>query len=182
MIHLERIKDCKEHTEVAVTLLNKYMDYLYNDVPVTEESHKNFIKSLEGKNEYLWVIKKDEEICGIVSVYHVDTKNRKCEWGRFIVDEKYKGVGSVVEFMVIDFVFNTLKMNKLYCEVMVMNDLTIKLHKKFGFETEGIFVDHVWKKDGFRSVMSLSLNAGQWKAFRGRFAALFSEKAGTIDA
>lgn len=180
MINLVKLRDCIEHNEVAVRLLNTYMDFLYNEIPVTEDSHKNFLKQIEKSSDFLWAIEKDKEICGIVSVYHIDEKNKKCEWGRFMVDEKYKGVGSVVEYMVLDFVFNVLNMNKLYCEVLIMNDPVISMHKKFGFITEGLFLDHVFKKGAPMDVMYLALRKSEWNIHKDKFQKLFSKKIGII--
>jgi RimJ/RimL family protein N-acetyltransferase len=180
MINLVKLRDCPEHNGVAIKLLNQYIDFLYNEVPVTEESHKKFIASPDRGSEYLWAIEKDGIVCGIVSVYHIDNKNRKCEWGRFMVDENHKGVGSVVEYMVLDFVFNVLNMNKLYCEVLIMNDPVISMHKKFGFATEGMLLDHVYKKGTPMDVMYLALKKSEWSAYQDRFAKLFSKKIGFI--
>jgi len=186
MINLRKITKNEEDTNLAITLINKYKDYLYSSEEVTSEKHIKFLESLEKKSDYLWIIEKEteteKELCGMVSVYHIDEKNKKCEWGRFIVDEKFKGVGSIVETMVLDFVFNELTLNKLYCEVMIMNDLTIKLHKKFGFVTEGILLDHVYKNEKFMDVIYMALRKDEWnKVYRDRFIKLFSNKIGTIE-
>lgn len=44
-----------------------------------------------------------------------------------------------------DYVFNTLKLNKLCCEVFEFNRKVIEIHKKFGTEIEGILKQHICK-------------------------------------
>ena len=40
----------------------------------------------------------------------------------------------MLEFFVIDYVFNELKLSKLNCEVIEHNDAVVRLHEKFGFK------------------------------------------------
>lgn len=179
MINLIRIKDVQEHTDLAVRLLNQNIQYFYNDAVITPEGHRKFIGSIP--DDYLWIIEKDGQPCGMVSVYHIDNKNKKCEWGRFVIDSTVRGVGSVVEFMILEFVFKTLGMNKLYCEVFEENTHVVKMHEKFGFSIDGKFREHIWKGNRFLDVVYLSMIFKEWEDKKTRFVDMFADKAGTVE-
>lgn len=178
-INLLKIRGIEEHTNLAVGLINKNIQYFYNDVLITPEIHLRFINSIP--NDYLWVIERDGQLCGMVSVYHIDDKNKKCEWGRFVVQSSVKGVGSAVEFMVLDFVFNVLGMNKLYCEVFEDNAHVVQMHEKFGFMVEGRLRNHILKGGRFHDVVSLSMLKSEWEQVRPRFDKIFSDRVGSIE-
>jgi len=179
-INLVRIRDCQEHTELAVRLLTEYRDFLYSETTVTPETHRSFIASLP-KEDYMWVVERDGSLCGLVSAYHFDSKNRKCEWGRFMVDEDFRGVGSVVEYMVIDFVFQKLGIHKLLCEVLEDNGSVFRMHEKFGFRIEGTLRDHIFKAGAFRNIVYMGMIDSEWSACRERFYNLFQNKIGKVE-
>ena len=55
------------------------------------------------------------------------------------------GLGSYVEFWVIEQVFGPLGLKKLWCEVLVSNEPVWRLHMKHGFVEEARFRRHVLK-------------------------------------
>lgn len=176
---LKKIRDIESHTNLAIRLLNDNNQHFYSEVGIDAASHRNFIKSIP--NDLLWVIESGGKLCGIVSVYHIDNKNKKCEWGRFVVDSGAVGVGSIVEFMVLDFVFEKLGIHKLYCEVFKKNYNVIKMHQKFGFIVEGEFKDFIFKNNEYHDVLYLSLLQDDWKGIRPRFLKIFDGKTGTVE-
>ena len=63
---------------------------------------------------------------------------------------------------VLDYVFDTLKLNKLLCEVFVDNDKVITLHEKFGFRRESYFREHIRKNGIYKDVIGLALLKREW--------------------
>ena len=77
-----------------------------------------------------------------------------------------KGLGSVVEFWMLDYAFDVAGLEKLNCEVLAMNSAVVKMHQKFGFEVEGVRRQNV-VKDGVRvDVVLLGINREEWLSKR----------------
>lgn len=105
-----------------------------------------FEKHLQTPTEKLFIISSLEgEAIGTVGFTHIDLRNRKAEWGRFLIgEEKFlkKGYGPEVEFLILEYAFEHLNLNRLYCEVLATNPTVISLHKKFGFKEEEVYINY----------------------------------------
>jgi len=77
------------------------------------------------------------------------------------------GLGSALEYSFIDFIFNTLGMEKLNCEVIEGNDAVVKLHKKFLFQEEGFRRSSILKNGVRMGIHFLGLTKEDWLAGRG---------------
>lgn len=170
------------HDALAVALLNRYRAALYSDAEVTVASHRAFLAAPERQSEYLWIIQRNENPVGMVSVYHVDPIHRKCEWGRYLVDDSGRGIGRVVELMVLDWVFDCLGMNKLYCEVLTSNPRVIDLHVGYGFCFEALYRDHIFKDGRFRDAIGLAIRSEIWRAIRHRYHEKYGSERGRVQA
>jgi UDP-4-amino-4,6-dideoxy-N-acetyl-beta-L-altrosamine N-acetyltransferase len=181
-VNLVKMRDVSEHTELVLRLISECRPYLYSDRTVTAETHRAFLASLP-PDDNLWIFERDGLPVGVVSVYHKDFTNSRCEWGRFMLDSRCRGggIGSIVEFMILDFVFRRLKFHKLFCEVLSENETVVSLHQKFGFTVEGTFRQHVMKAGMFRDVTYLGIFEDEWEAKRGRFEAMFKDKVGAVE-
>lgn len=71
-------------------------------------------------------------------------------------------MGSVLEFNLIDFVFEDLRLEKLNCEVLETNEAVVKMHKKFGFLEEGFRRANVIKENKRIGVHLLGLTKSNW--------------------
>lgn len=179
-IDLIVMKNCQEHNELAVRLINNNKEFLYKDDCVTIKSHQDFLSSYERQGEYLWVIQNNKIPCGMVSVYHIDDTSKKCEWGRFIIDNAQRGIGRIVECMILEWVFYEKFMNKLYCEVLINNNKVINLHYSFGFKLEGIYSDHVFKNGKFINAVTIAIKKEEWKIKRNNVLKNYSHLFGNI--
>lgn len=103
---------------------------------------------------------------GIVGFNNIDTVNKNSSWAFYASPDAPRGTGSRMEFLALDHAFDNLSLHKLFCEVLAFNEPVIKLHKKFGFEVEGVFKEHHLGDDGFVDVYRLGLLASQWRANR----------------
>jgi RimJ/RimL family protein N-acetyltransferase len=72
------------------------------------------------------------------------------------------GIGSKVEYNVLQYVFETLKLNKLNCTVFPFNESVIKMHEGFGFRREAYFRQHVLKDGVYYDVVGLALLKSEW--------------------
>ena len=72
----------------------------------------------------------------------------------------------MVEYAVLQHVFEHRALNKLWCEVLADNEAVWKLHLSFGFVREATFRQHVLKGDAYRDVVGLGLLAADWRRIR----------------
>lgn len=137
--------------------------HFYEHEPLSRVMQKAWFESLLHKpDERLWVIetRETEEAIGTVGLVHIDWRNRKAEWGRFLIyPDQYRhgGYGSEVESLILRYFFDHMNMNRLQCEVLAENENVIALHQKFGFQQEGLFREYVFKEGRYRSVVYLAL-------------------------
>ena len=137
--------------------------YFYEQEPLSLAMQRAwFEKLLQRPDERLWIIQAREtgEAIGTVGLVHIDWRSRKAEWGRFLIypDEyRHGGYGSEVESLILRYFFDHMNMNRLQCEVFAENEHVVALHKKFGFQQEGLLREYVFKGGRYRSVACLAL-------------------------
>jgi len=138
-------------------------DFFYEFEPLSlEQQARWYEKQLGDKTEKNFIVAKlSGEAIGTVSVVHIDYRNRRAEWGRLLLSEESggrgAGLGVEVELLILEYCFEHLNMNKLYCEVLVTNPQVIKLHKKIGFVEEGLLREHCYKQGKMLDVKVLSM-------------------------
>ena len=73
-----------------------------------------------------------------------------------------KGVGSFVEYSILNYVFFTLELNKLCGEILSFNSEVIEQQKKFGFQQEGLLREHIIKGDKILDVVLMAMLRNEW--------------------
>jgi diamine N-acetyltransferase len=154
-------------------------EYFYEYLPISTRQQKNWYeRQLSDSSEInLIVAQPSGEAIGTVSIYHIDRRSRKAEWGRLLIgnaDWRSGGIGSEIEALVLEYCFEHLNLHKLYCEVVSENESVVALHKKFGFSVDGILRQHAFKNGQYIDVVSLSILESEYFAEResGRLATL----------
>jgi UDP-4-amino-4,6-dideoxy-N-acetyl-beta-L-altrosamine N-acetyltransferase len=141
----------------------KIYRHFYEQEPLSIVMQRAWFEALlSNPDERLWMIEARETktAIGTVGLVHIDWRNRKAEWGRFLIyPEEYRhgGYGSEVESLVLRYVFDHMNLNRLQCEVFADNEAVVALHQKFGFQQEGLFREYVFKNGRYRSVVYLAL-------------------------
>ena len=141
--------------------VRKWM-YTGHTIGVTE--HLGWINRLKQDERQIVFAVLNEEHCplGVVSVNAIDRLHKKSDWAYYLTETSRGGLGSALEYSFINFIFDTLGMDKLNCEVIEGNDAVVKLHKKFLFQEEGFRRSNILK-DGTRiGVHFLGLTKEDW--------------------
>lgn len=99
---------------------------------------------------------------GIVGFTGIDVINKNSSWAFYASPDAPKGVGTMMEFLALEFAFNELALHKLYCEVLAFNAPVIKLHQKFGFKIEGVLREQHVVDDKFVDIYQLGLFESEW--------------------
>lgn len=143
--------------------------YMYTDHVISEAEHARWFAGIEDDpGRQYWIISMDEAPVGLANLYDIDRRNQRCAWAYYLADPSTRGlgVGSFVEYWVLEYVFEGLKFAKLWCEVLASNEPVWKLHETFGFTIEARFRGHVVKDDDRVDVLGLGILAADWQGRR----------------
>jgi UDP-4-amino-4,6-dideoxy-N-acetyl-beta-L-altrosamine N-acetyltransferase len=153
--------------------------YMYADHLIGQDEHDRwFARALGAPDRRYWIIERDGEGVGLANLTRIDPVSRKCDWAYYLgeTSTRGQGIGSCVEYIVLQQVFGPLGLNKLNCEVFLDNEAVWKLHQSFGFTREALFHEHVWKDGGFKDVVGLGILARDWANARPACEARLREK------
>ena len=109
---------------------------MYTDHRITEEEHDRWFQGIvEDCTRRYWIIAYQGEDVGVANLYRIDVKNRRAHWAFYLanLNDRGKGIGSTVEYLILKQVFDELHFNRLCCEVLASNHPVIKLHQSFRF-------------------------------------------------
>jgi UDP-4-amino-4,6-dideoxy-N-acetyl-beta-L-altrosamine N-acetyltransferase len=143
--------------------------YMYTDHLIAPEEHARwFARIPDDETRRYWIIEMDGAPVGLANLYDIDRRNQRSAWAYYLADPSVRGLGlgSYVEYWVLEFVFEGLKLAKLWCEVLASNEPVWRLHETFGFLVEARFRGHVIKDGARADVLGLGLLAADWQARR----------------
>jgi len=138
------VSDAKAITKyLQEPIFHKILSDLPN--PYTRDDAKKYIKKSKNKIKRKYPTltfglysKELKEIIGIQSFGPI--KNNRCHTGSFIGKPFWrKGLSSEARIEILKYLFNTLKLHKICCEVRGYNIRSQKYIEKIGFKRQGIF-------------------------------------------
>jgi UDP-4-amino-4,6-dideoxy-N-acetyl-beta-L-altrosamine N-acetyltransferase len=139
--------------------------FMYTSHEISEQEHANWLASLQGNpRQQVFVVIKDEQAVGVVSLNAINVLHKSADWA-FYLDAglQGKGLGSVVEFWMLDYAFGVAGLEKLNCEVLAMNAAVVKMHQKFGFEIEGVRRQNILREGARIDVVLLGITKEEWQ-------------------
>jgi RimJ/RimL family protein N-acetyltransferase len=102
--------------------------------------------------------KRTGEIIGMISLMHIDNKNRNAEVGYWLGKRYWKkGIASEALTLILNFGFNNLKSVRIYAKVLHTNLPSIKLLQRTGFKYEGRMRKSVLKDGGWFDKLMFAL-------------------------
>jgi UDP-4-amino-4,6-dideoxy-N-acetyl-beta-L-altrosamine N-acetyltransferase len=147
--------------------------YMYQSDPIARDVHDAwFTRLLSAQDRQGWAIVMDGKPVGAAFVTEIDTHSRHASWAFYLADPdtRGRGVGSAVEYLVLEHAFTGLGLHKLCCQVLSFNQAVVSMHKKFGFVQEGLLREH-WLRDGqWLDVHKLAMFEATWTERRAGFA------------
>lgn len=147
---------------------------MYNNRVIGREEHQEWLHcELQNPDARHLIFLYRGKPSGYVAVSLIERRHQRCCWAFNLSDERDglpKGIGAVMEYLALEYIFDELGIRKLCCEVLSFNERVIKLHKRFGFSEEGLLRQHVQRDDGLFDVVVLALFADHWHACRDQIA------------
>lgn len=148
--------------------------HMYSDHEIGEAEHARWLASLQGNpRQQVFAVMVEEELGGLVSLNAIDPQHGRADWA-FYIDSQLqgKGLGSLIEFMLLDHAFGAAGLHKLNCEVLASNTAVVRMHQKFGFQLEGVRRQDIVKAGARVDVVLLGMTRDEWQAQRPKMAAL----------
>jgi UDP-4-amino-4,6-dideoxy-N-acetyl-beta-L-altrosamine N-acetyltransferase len=150
---------------------------MYTDHVISKEEHLQYISNLKTDSKNLiYVIFGDDNVpVGAAGYNKIDRKHLKTDWA-FYLSSTARGIGSAIEWAMIERAFNELGMEKLNCEVIEANSRVVDLHKAFSFEEEGFLKENIIKEQRRIGVHLLGLSKRKWGESRDQVFQKFGRK------
>jgi len=137
--------------------LSRYL----NTIPAIVTDQERYIRNyLSTPDDYYFVVqeKKSGAREGFIGIYDIDRKNRRAEWGRWILR---KGSMAAVESadLIYRVGFEKLDLSEMYCRTVTRNEQVVSFHTSCGLSLARELPGHVTiddvTYDSTEQVMSL---------------------------
>ena len=120
----------------------------------TLESVTEFIdNSFSETNQHFAVVDDNDEYLGTVSLKNISIENKSAEYA-IVVRRMARGTGvaKLATENIIDYAFHTLKLHKVYLNVLEKNERARHFYEKCGFEYEGTAKDAIILNGNYESL------------------------------
>jgi UDP-4-amino-4,6-dideoxy-N-acetyl-beta-L-altrosamine N-acetyltransferase len=99
-----------------------------------------------------------EKVIGVVFLNHIHPVYRTGEFGITLGDPNYrgKGFGKDMLLTILEYGFNELNLNRIWCEVYSNNE-SVHMYRKIGFKDEGVLRSHVYKNGEYIDSLILGM-------------------------
>jgi ribosomal-protein-serine acetyltransferase len=127
-------------------------------VETAEAKIMSFLQALKDGTGYFWGLWDDDKIIGLILIKDIDGGAKTAEIG-YMIDKKYEGMGIMRQSCeaMIDFIFEELKLNKIVLCCDDMNERSVAIARRFGFEHEGTLKESMLINDMLRNTMHWGL-------------------------
>ncbi|MFZ4712623.1 MAG: UDP-4-amino-4,6-dideoxy-N-acetyl-beta-L-altrosamine N-acetyltransferase [Bacteriovoracaceae bacterium] len=140
--------------------------YQFTDIQKDYQKHLDwFARVSKDPNFKYWVIHLNERPIGLFNLSNFDVVNSRTNAGYYIGEEDCLHLGGIVPPYLYNYVFQKLKMNKIYGEVVEGNSI-IKIHLLHGYRQVGTYQQHITKNKEFFNVHAVELMAQDWLKLR----------------
>ena len=98
------------------------------------------------------------ETIGAIDIFDFDPQNRRAGIG-ILVDKKHRHNGYGLEAVELTkkYLFETVKLHQIYCNIMINNPFSLKLFQKAGFEICGLKKEWIRTKGGWMDEYTLQI-------------------------
>lgn len=158
------VRDWRNHPDIRKNM--------YTDEIITMEQHQAWLNTLKSTlKTKVYIAYKDTFPIGIVSISNISTVHKNADWAFYLNPEHLstKGLGTLMEYHFLNYIFDNFNIEKLNCEVLEINPSVITLHKKFGFTEEGIRRKNIIKNNERVDVYLLGILKEEWNQTKKNF-------------
>lgn len=156
--HAELIEMLKIRNEPSIR------NNMFNSKIIQLDEHLTWSKKIKlDKKNFYFAVLKDVKIIGGLGLKYFDNP-QSCDWSFHISSKQTTpGIGAVLEYKSLDFIFSKFKPVILSCYVLKKNQRISNLHKKFGFHEINITNDFQYDYKNIGNVIKLCINKETWE-------------------
>lgn len=138
---------------------------MFNSNIITMEKHIKWYNNLQYSDTSVTKIFYFDEIpYGVLNVNQINYFNNTCEWGFYIGDSAApRGMGTILGYTSLNYIFHELHMRKVYGEVIESNKQSRIFHEKLGFNNDGILREHIFKDNDYLDIYLYSIINREWE-------------------
>lgn len=130
--------------------------------PTTLSELQEYVESHKGsRNSILLAVclKENNQYIGNCRISDIDWLNRSAKYGRLIGESNLhgRGIGTELLTLILNYIFNTLNLNRAYTGVLSNNKASIKSNFKAGMNEDGILRKARFKNGEYVNVHIFSL-------------------------
>lgn len=168
----------KEHLSKLKDWRNSQMNVLRQWKPLTEFNQEKWFQQISDDNtQVIFAIMSSDEqnkmsFIGYCGITNIDFKNRRAEIS-FLVnpiraqDKKlYREDFLSVLYMLCQYGFERINLNKLFTETFAFREYHIKILEEFGFHLDGILRKHQFTKGQYHDSLNHSILYDEWQQIR----------------
>jgi len=160
-------------TELRLHVLEKddleFIHQLNNDPDIMsfwfEEPYRSmtslqndYDKNIDGDTARQFILKKNDEKIGFVSLFGFESVHQKAEFG-IMIDKKHQGNGyaSKATKLAMEYAFMKMNVRKLYLVVDETNEKAIYVYRKVGFADEAVLKEEYFVNGSYHNVLLMSI-------------------------
>jgi len=139
-------------------------EVMYDSEPLKWDNHVDWFRSvINDDRKYVKILYYNDIPYGLANFQMTDALASIGEWGFYIGErEAPKGMGKLLAYCMLNFLFEDVKVKKVCAEVISFNDTSLKFHQKVGFKLEGILRQHFSKNGEYYNIHVFGLLQDEW--------------------
>jgi UDP-4-amino-4,6-dideoxy-N-acetyl-beta-L-altrosamine N-acetyltransferase len=154
---LVRVLSWRNHPEVR-----RYM-FIQREISL-EEHTRWFTHALQDSERHLLVFEIDAVPLGFINIHQIATGGI-ADWGFYAAPDAPKGTGRILGQTALRYAFGTVKLHKIYGQVLIFNERSIRFHLSMGFEREGVLRQQHFDGQNYHDVVCFGILASEWHQF-----------------
>lgn len=137
--------------------------------PISKFSQQSWFdkisKASKWESMYFTIETQIDGAVGYLILYDIDWKNRRASYGmKTRSDKKMNNVGFDTATTIMKYVFNELNLNKLECEFIETNAVSIHVHRdKCHWNIDGIKRQHLFQDGKYHDVIIMSILQSEYR-------------------
>lgn len=152
--YLQKMVEWRNNPEVA--------KYMFDRGTFTLDNQKRWFGKIVNdatRKQFIILDKKSGAPVGAINLMDIDYSHSRADWGYYIGEVSYRMKGHAVEaeYLLLQYAFESLGLNKVYCQTLSNNMKVVSNHKKFGFQIDGILRKHHFDGSEYLDVYVMSI-------------------------
>ena len=136
--------------------------YMLTQHEISLDEHRQwFERCSRDYSRRLMIVEEGGRPLGFVGFSGVEV-GAVATWGFYAAPEAVKGSGTKLGLTALGFAFNELLLHKVCGQALVFNEVSIRMHQKFGFRQEGVLRQQHIINYSYHDIICFGLLRKEW--------------------